>query len=235
MGNGIYVAMSGAVAQERALDVVANNVANGATTGYKAERVSFDEVLNEKGEHSYVDANRGQIDTTAGALVATDNPLDLALDGDGWFAVQTKDGPRYTRDGGLSLSDTGVLVDSGGHSIRAVGGAEILVPPDAESLSIDAEGNVIVDDDPIAQIEIVRFKSSQMSREGGNLFRASGRPQRDELPAVVSGHLESSNFNTVRGMVDLIRISRTHESLHRMIENYKQIDQRTARDIGGPR
>ncbi len=234
MGNGIYVAMSGAVAQDRALDVVANNVANARTTAYKAERLAFNEVLNEKGELSYVDAERTALDGTGGALVATDNPLDLALDGDGWFAVETPQGTRYTRDGAFSLNDANILVDGSGNAVRGAGGAEILVPPDAADISIDAEGNVFADDDPVGQLEVVRFDDKQMTREGANLFRAAGRPVRDELPAVVSGHLESSNFNTVRGMVDLVRISRTYESLHRMIENYRQVDQRTARDIGSP-
>lgn len=235
MGNGIYVAMSGAVAQDRALDVVANNVANANTTAYRAERIAFDEVLNEKGEMAFVDVDRGAVDTSRGNLVATDNPLDLALDGDGWFAVNTAQGVRYTRDGAFSLNDAGVLVDGAGNTIRGQDGQEILVPPDAGGVAVDAEGNVYVEDEPIGQLEIVRFDAAQMQRDGSNLFRATGRPKRDELPAVVTGHLESSNFNTVRGMVDLVRISRTYESLHRMIENYKQIDQRTARDIGGPR
>ncbi|MEM6990433.1 MAG: flagellar basal-body rod protein FlgF [Myxococcota bacterium] len=235
MGNGIYVAMSGAVAQDRALDVVANNVANARTNAYKAERIAFDEVLNEKGELSYVDVDRGAVDETRGSMVTTDNPLDLALDGDGWFSVQTPQGTRYTRDGAFSLNDGGVLVDGAGNSVRGAGGAEIVVPPDAADVSIDAEGFVYAGDDPIGQLEVVRFDGGQLTREGANLFRAQGRPVRDELPAVVSGHLESSNFNTVRGMVDLVRISRTYESLHRMIENYRQVDQRTARDIGSPR
>lgn len=235
MGNGIYVAMSGAVAQDRALDVVANNVANARTTGYRAERIAFNEVLNEKDQLSYVDADRTEMDATHGALVATDNAMDLALEGDGWFAVQTPQGTRYTRDGAFSLDADGALVDASGNAVRGAGGAEIVVPPDAAYVSIDSEGNVYADEDPVGQIEVVRFKDKQLTREGANLFRASGRPIRDELPAVVSGYLESSNFNTIRGMVDLVRISRTYESLHRMIENYREIDQRTARDIGGPR
>lgn len=235
MGNGIYVAMSGAVAQDRALDVVANNVANARTSAYKAERITFDEVLNEQGELSYVDSNRSAIDTTAGALVATDNPLDLALNGDGWFAVQTPQGTRYTRDGAFSLDAEGTLVDASGNPVRGTEGAELLVPPDATEVVVDGEGHVYVDDEPIGQLEIVRFDADQLTREGANLFRANGRPIADELPSVVSGHLEGSNFNTVRGMVDLVRISRTYESLHRMIENYRQVDQRTARDIGSPR
>lgn len=236
MGNGIYVAMSGAVAQDRALDAVANNVANAGTTAYKAQRVAFSEVLDEKKELSFVDADKSVVDTTAGSLRSTDNPLDLALDGDGWFSVTTPDGVRYTRDGAFSLNDGGVLVDARGNPVRGLGGAEVLVPPDAQQVTVDREGNIFVDDTPAAQLEIVRFAPDRMKREGGNLFRATGKPEAGgELPAVVSGHLEASNFNTVRGMVDLVKISRTYESLHRMIENYRQVDQRTARDIGGPR
>lgn len=235
MGNGIYVAMSGAVAQDRALDVVANNIANASTTAYRAERIAFDEVLNEKGELSFVDVDRGIADMTSGAMTVTDNPLDLALDGEGWFSVETAEGTRYTRDGAFSLDERGVMVDGAGNSVVAVGGAEVLVPPDASQVTVDAEGNVYVDDEPVAQLDIVRFEPNTMRREGANLFRATGKPSREDMPAVVTGHLEGSNFNTVRGMVDLVRISRTYESLTRMIQNYRQIDQRVARDIGGPR
>lgn len=235
MGNGIYTAMAGAVAQSRALDAVANNVANAKTTAFRAERVTFDEVLNEGNEISAVSVGRSAVDTSRGELTTTDNPLDLALDGDGWFAVKTGKGTRYTRDGSFTLDAGGVLVDRLGNPVRGVGGADILVPPDVADVSIDGEGNVYADGDPVAQLELVRFEQSQMRRDGDNLFSAQGKPKTDELPSVVSGALEGSNFNTVRGMVDLVRISRTYESLHRMIENYRQIDQRAARDIGGPR
>ena len=235
MGNGIYTAMTGAVAQGRALDVVANNVANAKTTAFRAERVTFDEVLNENNELSFVGAQRSAVDTSRGELYTTDNPLDLALDGDGWFSVTTDKGVRYTRDGSFSLNAEGVLVDRAGNAVRGVGGADILVPPDVSDVTVDGEGNVFADGDPVAQLELARFDADQLQRDGANLFVAQGKPKTDELPSVVSGALEGSNFNTVRGMVDLVRISRTYESLHRMIENYRQIDQRAARDIGGPR
>ncbi len=234
MSDGLYVAMSGAVAQQRAMDVVANNVANANTQGFRAERVTFEEVLNQKDELSFVSAERGAIDGTVGGMVSTENPLDLAIDGQGWFGLQTPDGTRYTRNGAFSVGPDGALVDALGNTVRSVGGNEILVPPDAAEISVDPAGQVLVDGQPLAQIEVVRFEPDQMRREGGNLFSATGKGDPTEPAGVVSGHLEGSNFNAVRGMVDLIRISRTHESLHRMIENYRQIDQRAAREIGGP-
>ncbi len=175
MSDGLYVAMSGAVAQQRAMDVVANNVANANTQGFRAERVTFEEVLNQKDELSFVSAERGAIDGTVGGMVSTENPLDLAIDGQGWFGLQTPDGTRYTRNGAFSVGPDGALVDALGNTVRSVGGNEILVPPDAAEISVDPAGQVLVDGQPLAQIEVVRFEPDQMRREGGNLFSATGK------------------------------------------------------------
>src|SRR5215510_5844300 len=101
MGSGIYIALSGAVAQSRALDIVANNVANASTTGFRAERQAFGKILGQakSADQAFVQAAVTRRDTQTGAMRQTTNPLDLALDGDGFFAVNTPRGARYTRAG----------------------------------------------------------------------------------------------------------------------------------------
>jgi flagellar basal-body rod protein FlgF len=236
MGNGIYIAMSGAVAQSEALDVTANNVANASTVGFRSERVTFGEAMTRaQGKDSaFVGARGGSTDDTAGTLVSTGNPLDLALVGDGYFGVDTANGVRYTRAGNFRLDDKGTIVSADGNAARAVGGGHLVLPPGAGAITVGADGTVSAGETKIGNLEIVRFMPQALSREGATLLAAKGPGQAADGVEVVSGSLEGANFNVVRGVIDLVRISRTYEALHRMIESYRQIDERTARDVGGP-
>jgi flagellar basal-body rod protein FlgF len=234
MANGIYVALSGAVAQSQALDVVSNNVANASTTAYRAVRVNFGEALNKAADQHFALTQGTTNDMSAGTLIQTGNPLDVALQGDGFFSVNTAQGVRWTRAGELRVAGDGRLVDADGHEVRGAGGKPISIPPDAGELTIGGDGSISAGDVHIGKLELANFAPKSLAREGASLFRATAAPVAG-TPEVVSGALESSNINVVRGMVDLIRVSRTFEALHRAIETYKEIDQRTARDIGGPK
>ncbi len=234
MSDGLYVAMSGAVAQERALDVTANNVANANSRGFRAERVTFQEVLGGQGNLSFVTAEETGIDMSRGELRTTGNPLDVAVDGDGWIAMQTPEGVRYSRDGAFAIGPDANLIDDRGNNVLDVSGNPIAVPPDGADVTVDPTGQILADGAPIGQIKIVQLDGKQMRHEGGNLYSAKGQIKAVENAAVVSGHLEHANFDPVRGMVDLIRISRNHESLHQVMSTYREIDQRAVREIGGP-
>jgi flagellar basal body rod protein FlgG len=108
------------------------------------------------------------------------------------------------------------------------------VPPDAKSLAIAGDGSVDADGQSIGQLKIARFAPAQLSRAGGALFTATGKELTGgTAPELQPGALEGANFNVVRGMTDLIRISRNYESLHRMIESYRDMDDRAAKAIGG--
>ncbi|MBV1861343.1 MAG: flagellar basal-body rod protein FlgF, partial [Nannocystaceae bacterium] len=214
MSDGLYVAMSGAIAQERALDVTANNVANGNSTGFRAQRVTFAEVLGGQGNLSFVSAEEAAVDTSKGEIRTTGNPLDVAVDGDGWFAMETPEGPRYTRSGAFRIGPGGTLMDERGNGVLDVGNKPLLIPPGAKEVTVDPAGQLIADGVPLGQIQIVSLNDGKLRNEGGNLYSAPGGVKAVENAAVVSGHLEQANFDPVRGMVDLIRISRNHESLH---------------------
>jgi len=233
MSDGLYVAMSGAVAQERALDVTANNVANANTAGFRAQRISFQEVLGGQGNLSFVSAEEATVDTSKGELRATGNPLDVAVDGDGWFAMETAQGPRYTRSGAFRIGPGGTLIDDRGNGVLDVGNKPILIPASAKEITVDPAGQLLADGVPLGQIQIVQLNDGKLRNEGGNLYSAPGGVKPVDNAAVVSGHLEQANFDPVRGMVDLIRISRNHESLHQMMTTYREIDQRVVREIGG--
>jgi flagellar basal-body rod protein FlgG len=248
MASGIYLALSGAVAQGQALDVLANNVANASTTGFHASRIRFDEALvRARAQHGrirmaapgqrFVQAGATTVDSTPGAIRQTGNPLDLAIDGQGWFSVDTPRGARYTRGGDFHLDGTGRIVTSEGYAVRGQGGSPLTVPPEATQILVQDDGEVTADGNSIGALEIARFPASALSREGATLFAlarpdAAEPPPDAEAPHVVQGSIESGNFNVVRGMVDLVRVSRTYEALHRMIETYKETDDRAARSIG---
>jgi flagellar basal-body rod protein FlgF len=237
VSSGIYVATAGAVAQSHALDATANNIANAATAGFHGDRVTFREALTaaRSPDVATVGAGTTRIDGQAGALLPTENPLDLALDGDGYFAVTTPAGPRYTRAGNFQLDDARNLVTADGFAVRGEGGSPINLPADASQIAVAADGTVSADGVALGKLELVRFAPTQVKREGGSLVSATGRPLAGDPPKVRSGMLEASNVNVVRGVVDLVKVSRTYESLMRVIQGYHDVESRAARELGTPK
>ncbi|MBP6632680.1 MAG: flagellar basal-body rod protein FlgF [Kofleriaceae bacterium] len=233
MGSGIYIATAGAVAQSQALDVTANNVANAATPAFRGGRMVFSEALAQarSPDTQLVGAAPSAIDASSGALAATGNPLDLALDGEGYFTIETPQGLRYTRAGNFTLDDGGRLVNGDGLAVRGEDG-ELIIPPDASAIAVGDDGTISADGAVVGKLALARFAPNQLGHDGGNLLIARGQPQAGDPPKVVSGLLEASNVNVVRGVVDLVKVSRTYESLMRVIEGFSQIEQRAARDLG---
>jgi len=237
MSSGIYIAAAGAVAQSNALDTTSNNIANASTAGFHGDRITFREALTaaKSADVSVVGGGSARVDTMSGALTQTGNPLDLALEGDGMIGVQTPNGPRYTRAGNFQLDQTGRLVTADGNQVRGEGGAPIVVPPETKTISVGVDGSVTADGTAVGKIELVNFASRQLKREGASLFSATGKPIAGAAPTVREGMLESSNVNVVRGVVDLVKVSRQYESLMRVIQGYHDVESRAARDIGGPK
>lgn len=237
MSSGIYVATAGAIAQSNALDATANNIANAGTAGFRGDRITFREALTAARSADVTSVNNGAttIDSRPGALQSTENPLDLALEGDGMFAVTTPNGPRYTRAGNFRIDDEHRLVTGDGHSVRGEGGATIALPPDAKSIQVSADGTVFADEVSVGKLEIMKFAQNQLERQGGSLYLARGAPQAGDPPKVRQGMLEVSNVNVVHGVVDLVKVSRTYESLMRVIQGYHDVESRAARELGGPK
>jgi flagellar basal-body rod protein FlgF len=237
VSSGIYVATAGAVAQSAALDATANNIANASTAGFRSDRVTFREALAaaKSADVALVGSGNQRIDQQAGVLSHTDNPLDLALEGDGYFAVDTNAGQRYTRAGNFKLDDEHRLVTADGNVVRGDGGP-ITIPSGANAISVATDGTVSADGTAVGKLELVKFNGSQLRREGGTLYAATGaRDTTGEPPKVHSGMLEASNVNVVRGVVDLVKVSRTYESLMRVIQGYHDVESRAARELGGPK
>jgi flagellar basal-body rod protein FlgF len=250
MSDGIYSALSGAIAQERNLSVVANNVANTNTTGFKGDKTIFAEVMNKVKSAlptapalRYGLVSQLSMDNESGSLRQTGRPLDVALQGDGYFTLDTPAGERYTRAGAFVLDREGVLRTPSGHAVLQETGSpskpvdKIVVPPTTREVSFSPDGTMSADGQQIAKLKLVRFEGvDPVLREGLTLFT----PQNGAKPlpiqpttSVEQGFLESANVNAVTGMNELIIVNRSFEALQKVIETFRQLDDRTARDIGG--
>lgn len=244
MSDGIYAALSGAVAQERTLEVVANNVANVGTTGFRGDRVTFAESLSRATATPgvptsirYVTIDRLMIDESAGPVRETGNPLDMALSGDGYFAVQTEAGERYTRDGRFMMDADGSVRTHDGHALLTVGadgepGPPLVVPPGSAALSVGTDGTVSAGTAVIGRVRLVEIPADSLRHEGETLFAATGNVTDATSASVLSGWLEGANVGAISGMNELIATTRTFEAFQRVIQGFRDIDQRTARDLG---
>lgn len=240
MSDGIYAALSGAIAQQRALDVVANNIANVNTPGYRADSVAFREAVSrEQGAAPdglrYVSVGRMRTDTTSGPLTDTGNPLDIALQGEGMLAVRTPNGVRYTRAGSLVMDAEGHVRTRAGHAVLTWSSEqpELVVPAQTASLAIDAQGNVSADGQPIARLRIEEFADGTLAKEGLTLFvpQSGARGAEAQQTSVYQGQLEGANVSPIAGMNDLISANRAFEAFQRVIQAFRQIDERAARDV----
>lgn len=240
MSDGIWSALSGAVAQQRSLEVVANNVANVNTVGFRADRVVFREVLSQVAPDGpapsslrFVAVDETVADRTSGALQDTGHALHLALEGDGYFAVRTPAGERYTRAGALVTDDAGDVRTPDGHQLLVddpSGPRPLQVPRGYRELSVSERGEVVVDGTNLGRLRIVRF-AEPPDKEGLTLFTGRAPRAADEV-RVRQGFLESANVNAVAGMNELITVSRSFEAFQKVIDGFRALDERTARDVG---
>ena len=169
------------------------------------------------------------------AAEPAERPLDVALDGDGYFAVDAPGGVRYTRAGAFEVDATGTLRTTTGLAVRSADGGPLQIPTEATQISIGEDGAVSTELGPVGSLALATFAPGAMRHDGGSLFTAAGAPTAGPPPRVQQGALEGSNVNVVRGVVDLVKVSRTYESLLRMIQGFHDVESRAARDLGGPK
>ncbi|RZO46481.1 MAG: flagellar hook basal-body protein [Sandaracinaceae bacterium] len=245
MSDGIYSALSGAIAQQRSLDVTANNVANVGTVGYRADALAFREAVSrEQGGPTpdslrYVTISQLSTDERDGPLNQTGNPLDVALQGEGLLAVETDEGVRYTRAGSFRMDAEGVLRTPSGHALLAAEPSdpsqpELRVPPTAASIQIGVDGTLMADGEPVGRMRIERFASGGLEKQGVTLYaptgRGAGQPAADTQ--VLQGYLEGANVSPIEGMNELITANRSFEAFQRVIQAFRQIDEKAAREVG---
>lgn len=196
------------------MDVIATNLANLGTAGFKVENMIFTELLEQTADGeilSLVHDASFMRDLSEGPMVGTQSPLDLAIHGQGYFVVNTPDGERYTRHGVFQLDDGGQIVTTEGHTVLNSGGAPIAVPLDASTITITRDGTVSADAQEVGQIKLVSFENPQaLSKVGSGLYEAIDQsPTTDPESEILQGMVESSN---VKGVVEMTRMVDTVRS-----------------------
>ena len=247
MSDGIWSALSGAIAQERSLNIAANNVANVETAGYQGDKPVFAEVMAKalqavpSNQLHYVAIQDIAIDQSQGSLQKTDNPLDVALQGEGFFALRTPGGERYTRDGSFALDGEGTLRTKDGLEVlgeagpAGAPGIQLSIPEGTKEIQISEDGSVLADGANVGKLKLVTFPPQGLQKQGLTLFAPinGATPRAAEKTTVAQGYIEDSNVNAVSAMNELITVGRAFDAFQKVIESYRDIDQRTARDVGG--
>jgi flagellar basal-body rod protein FlgF len=223
MTNPISALLSKQVGLRQQVDVIAHNVANLSTTGFKREDLAFAthiERLDVPGSSlALAKVESTHTDLSQGALERTGNPFDFAIEGSGFFAVETADGVRYTRDGRFSTNQLGELMTATGHRVLDDGGAPILVPPEASDLMLSADGTLSTSDGaPLGTLGIWQLPDGFLRREADGLFVTEVEPEPALDARVAQGFLEGSNVNPVRELTDLIEAQRAYERGRAMLE-----------------
>jgi flagellar basal-body rod protein FlgF len=222
MENTSLIALSRAVTLERQMAVVANNVANMNTTGFKSESPLFVEYLmrpNEDEHYSMVQDQGTVRNIAPGPLQQTGNPLDMALEGDGYFELGTLDGPRYTRAGTFTMNADRVLVNIAGLPVMDETGNEITIPPNISEITVAPDGNIFTERGPLAKIGVFHFRNEQGLKPLGNgLLVTQEKPEVSENTLVRQGFVEQSNVQSVVEMTSMISVSRQYEGIQKLLQ-----------------
>jgi flagellar basal-body rod protein FlgF len=255
MSGGIYMAASGALAYEKQLQIISNNLANANTVGYKMDHGRYQSIDPADLPASFVSNSpemttsqaqsfwfqfSSYTDFTAGSLKNTGNDFDLALIGDGFFCVQKPDGVYYTRKGDFTLNAEGVLVTGNGYPVVGDGG-EITVdgsgnPHQVKKFAVDEEGNVSVDGKQVGNLRIVDFpEPDKLMKMGDTLFKPaenSPPPIEAEDFKVSQGFLELSNVDVVKMMTEMIEVLRGYESYQKVIRTADEASAKSINEVG---
>ena len=236
MARGIYVAASGSVARLDQLEVLANDLAQVNTPGFKRDQVTFESVrrkdpaagVDAARDKDFVQAAETRVALEQGPLIRTDNALDVALVGRGMLRVQGAEGERLTRNGRLLVARDGALKTTSGHAVLDNLGRAIFLPPDTVP-DIASDGLIRADGVAVARLGVADVAEGQevhKDREGlvkppeGGL--KPGVPSAFEL---LQGFLEQSNVSPIQMMTELVTVQRNFEALHQVISTYRDLDQ----------
>lgn len=255
MVRQLYTAWTGMINEQKRLDVIANNLANSATVGYKKEGVtsqSFDQQLTFKIRDASVDWRKEQIGTmslgvkigevytdyTQGSLRESGNTFDFAIDGDGFFAVEYTNAngeksTQYTRAGQFTITSEGYVVDVDGNHLLAEGGY-LQIPVDAVDVTVDIAGNVYADGELVDTIILTDFEDYDYLKKFGETrcYPVDGAVEKTASGVIRQGFTEQSNVNVVSEMVNMIAITRAYEAGQKVIQTVDSTLEEAANTIG---
>jgi flagellar basal-body rod protein FlgF len=237
MSNGIYVAVSGSIANMDHLEVVSHGLAQANTTGFKRDMMSFEKVrlvgpgetaeIDDLQDKDFVRARQTHVNTQQGEMMRTGNVLDIALTGNGYLRIQTDQGERLTRDGRLMVNREGLLMTTSGNKLIGDGGQDIFLPPEQRP-TFDSDGTVKAGTEIVGQLGLFGVADgAQLKKDSAGLIippDAAERTSLDTMFGVHQGHLESSNVKPVEMMVQLVNVQRNFEALHQVIQTYRRMD-----------
>ena len=216
MASAGYTALTRQSGLMREMQMVANNIANASTTGFRREGLIFSEFVAalEPGEPSLsmATADVRNTDTRQGSLTQTGGNFDLAIEGKGYFLVETAEGQELTRAGSFTPSAEGEMVTPDGARLLDGGGAPIFIPPDAKSISVSADGTLSADGRPLTQIGLYEpTESTDMARRQGVRFAVTGDLDPVEGSAILQGFVENSNVDPVSEIARMIEVQQAYQ------------------------
>ena len=223
MENSTYATLARQSGLMGELRLIANNIANASTTGYRAEGLAFSEYIAELGPGqrslSMAAARVRTTDLTQGGLTQTGGTFDLAIEGDGYFLIETADGERLTRAGSFTPNENGDLVTVDGHRVLDAGGAPVFIPQGAGAIGIASDGTISAGNDPVGQIGLVIPNDPlEVTRQSGTLFAAPGGVAPAPEGRVLQGFLEASNVNPIQQISRMIEVQRAYELGQRFLD-----------------
>ena len=224
MENSLFIALSRQMTVKRQLETVANNLANANTSGFKAERLMFVEYLQKnpdpKQSMYFVQDLASARDNSPGDMKNTGNPLDFAVQGPGWFVVQTPNGAyRYTRDGHFRLNAQGLLITRDGFPVMGEGDTPIAFQQNDQNITVTGDGTVKANDQIRGKIKLVEFANLyRMQKVAGNLYSAGTAPQAATKSSVLQGMIEGSNVKPVLEIAEMMRVLHSYQGAAQFIQ-----------------
>jgi len=234
MKNTTYVALSNQTALFRRMEMIANNLANMNTVAYKSSSPLFTSYLtrspngeNLRRDRIYFVQDFGTMrDFNEGAFIGTQAPLDVAIKGDGFFVVETPEGPRYTRAGSFKLDANGVVVTSQGWPVMS-GNGPITIDPEDINITIASDGLVTTENEEKGRLMIVTFDDMMaLTKTHSGLFMTTQEPILAEFAQVQQGMLEQSNTNALLELTNMITVQRAYEATMQMIQTQSEVSQK---------
>ena len=225
MISGIYKAVDGSLAQKLKFDTISNNLANINSNAFKKDIISFDKALAIK--------NSSTTDFTPGPIRYTGNEFDVAIDGPGFFKIQTPRGIRYSRNGSFTCNMDSLLVTQNGDPVLGQNGP---IKINGTDVSIKSDGQVLVDGQPIDKIALVDFRQPRLlKKEGSSYYMHLGKEQdivNAEDMNIQQGYIENSNVNPTEEMIKMIETLRAFESAQKAIQTMDELNRKMVNDVG---
>jgi flagellar basal-body rod protein FlgF len=244
MDNSINIALSRLATQQRAMDIVAGNLANISSPGYHAERLVFADWLTKEptgavargdGQIAFTQARATYRDHTEGTITQTGNQLDLALAGEGYFNVQTPNGDRLTRAGRFTLRNDGTITDESDHPLLDVNGNPMRVSTADTQLTVKADGTLTSENGTLGQIAVIAPNDpNRITAEGSRLFRADVPTAQVAKPKIVQGAVEDSNVQPITEVTRMITTERDFQFVTQYVQAEGQRKQNAINKIAAP-